>query len=168
MALDENKDCIVLMDSNLDSSDNKYISDNFTTKYKLQKHQDARLKFLIKNNVIIHNKDSTYFQNSIETCIDHIYSNCPTKIYNMTTRRIGTSDHALLSVTYNTKKAISKPQYIMTRPSHLLTKHSLTQHFENNYNINDIFQSNDAKKRIHVYYIKQTSVSSIVGNQIVG
>ena len=83
---------------------------------------------LIDCNMTIHNDNPTFFRLGILSCIDHIISNCPTKISNVRTHiqsngsnyiNIGAniintqnailSDHAFLSCNYNAKD-ISIPQ----------------------------------------------------------
>ena len=78
-----------------------------------------RDKLLIDNDMIIHNNKPTFFRPGYKSCIDHIISNCPGKISNITTHFDNTnsysytnnniSDHAILTCTYN-NKLIKVPQ----------------------------------------------------------
>ena len=72
-----------------------------------------RDKILIDNGMIIHNDKPTFFRLGNKSCIDHIISNCPGKISNITTHFDNTNsysytndnilDHAILTCTYNDK-----------------------------------------------------------------
>ena len=87
-----------------------------------------RDNLLIDNSLIIHNHEPTFFRNHIKSCIDHIFSNCLTKIANMRTHINNNvqnytnsnanvinndnplmSDHAIIFCNYNSKD-ISLPQ----------------------------------------------------------
>ena len=53
------------------------------------------------------------------------------------------SDHFLLSCTYNNKKITVPQQFLVTRNSKLLTKHTLNEYFSCNTFIQEIFSETD-------------------------
>ena len=112
----------------------------FTKSSKLIKLFEARNESLIENSLIIHNKDDTFFRPNVRSKIDHLYSNCPGKINNIKTTSTGFSDHCLISWTYNTKINNLAPKFAFQREKYLLTKFNLTNYFENNHYINEVFK----------------------------
>ena len=108
-ALKENKDTIVMMDDNIDSTYNS--SHNLT--YKLKPLKDALKNLLVNNNLIVHNNKITHYSTIYpNSCIDHIYSNCFNKISNSTTIMTGASDHAHISIVYSSTENIIYPKFI--------------------------------------------------------
>ena len=67
------------------------------------------------------------------------------------------SDHYLLSCTYNNKKITVPQQFLVTRNSKLLTKHTLNQYFSNNEALNTIFNYTDTEI-ISILLINETSL----------
>ena len=150
LALAENKDTVVLTDDNLNTLQNS----DHNSKYRLTKLQELRDQHLTQHGLTIHNNKPTFFDNQSSSCIDHIYSNCPSHFHNTTTIKSGLSDHCVLLINYSTKKSIISANYAFKRNKHLLTKHSLCKYFENNYNLNTIFNSTDANIVAVYGYIK--------------
>ena len=62
-----------------------------------------RDNFVIDNRMTIHNEKPTFHRKGNVSCIDHIISNCPTKIKNVTTHKDILSDHNHLTCTYSNK-----------------------------------------------------------------
>ena len=102
------------------------------------------LEFLSDNNYTTHNEHITYYikQQPI-SCIDHIYSNCPHKITNVTTHNTGQSDHSILTAIYHTKAPIEPKRQFFSRKKHKLTTHALNQHLQNNNILNSAFTYTD-------------------------
>ena len=117
---------------------------------------------IIENSLISHNSDPTFFRGETKSCIDHIISNCPTKISNVRTHiqsngsnyiNIGAniintqnailSDHAFLSCNYNAKDISIPQQFKIIRNSNLLTREALARHILNNLTLNSIFSLTD-------------------------
>ena len=81
----ENKKIIVLTNDNMDHNNS-----TFNTNYKINKIKDMTNEFLSDNNYTTHNDADTYhIKQKPISCIDHIYSNCPQKITNVTTHNTG-------------------------------------------------------------------------------
>ena len=93
--------------------------------------------------MILHNKKATYHKLKSSSRIDHIYSNCAGKITNLRTIQNGMSDHCLINYNYRTKNVNIHPKFAFHRDKHLLTKYSLENYFENNMEINYLFNSQD-------------------------
>ena len=117
---------------------------------------------MIKNSLVVHNSEPTFFRNSQKSCIDHILSNCPTKISNIRTHINDNSNnytnikasiinndnatlsvHALLSWNYNSKDIHIPQQFKSIRNYRLLTKDKLQSMISNNNILNSIFSETD-------------------------
>ena len=97
IALKEKKDLIVMMDTNIDTSNGLH-----NQKYKVSGLLDILQEFLNANKISIMNSEMTFFKSQKPTsCIDHIYSNCSEKMDIIKTNRHPKSDHAILSTKYN-------------------------------------------------------------------
>ena len=108
IAIAEGKETIVLMDSNIDTSDNSVHNNN----YKLKHIYEDLLNFLQKHNIVLHNNKYTFFNNiHSPSCIDHIYSNCPLHITNVTTSKNIYSDHAIVTAIYSSKYKAINPRF---------------------------------------------------------
>ena len=141
MALQEHKHTIVLMDDNINTTHHN----THNARYNIQALQDTLTQHMHDNNIVIHNNTPTHFShNTTPSCIDHIYSNCPTLLHNTTTLHTGASDHSILTTQYNTRNTTTQPTHISVRPRHLLTQHSLEQHIQHSLPLQQLFQSHDA------------------------
>ena len=91
-------------------------NNTFNTNYKINTIKDMAIEFLNDNNYTTHNDTDTYYikQKPI-SCIDHIYSNCPHKITNVTTHNTGQSDHSILTARYHTKAPITPRRQFFSR-----------------------------------------------------
>ena len=69
-----------------------------------------------RNNIVQHNYENTRFaRNQSDSCLDHIYSNVPQKISDMTTHRNNFSDHSYITAYYNSKEQIYQPKFIKNK-----------------------------------------------------
>ena len=83
-------------------------NNTFNNNYKINNIKEMTTEFLSNNNYTTHNDDYTYhIKQTPISCIDHIYSNCPQKITNVTTHNTGQSDHSILTARYHTKAPIT-------------------------------------------------------------
>ena len=107
-ALTENKNCIVMMDSNIDTQNS-----NHNKTWNVENLKTRLYDFINNNNITIHNNKiihfSTIHQNST---IDHIFSNCPDKLTQVRTERQIHSDHALLHCNYTSNSQIVNPKFM--------------------------------------------------------
>lgn len=131
---------IILADDNINSMEDNSLTNN------LRNIELKNLKYdmLIQNSLVSHNKDPTFFRNGFRSCINHIITNCPTKITNVFTHinnnypndiNINTniinndnsilSDYSLLSCSYNSKDIHIPQQFEIIRDGKLLTKERL-------------------------------------------
>ena len=75
-ALKENKDTMIIMDTNIDTS--KKRAKNIRTPSKMTRTFE---EFLLRNKLQIMNEELTRFESNVEpTCIDHIITNIPQRI----------------------------------------------------------------------------------------
>ena len=99
-ALAEGKHTVVMMDDNLDTSENSVHNKVFNLKYLYELWQ----KYLNKHNITQHNFKYTHFRpNKNPSCIDHVLSNCPNNINNVTTNTNSLSDHSIITANYSNK-----------------------------------------------------------------
>ena len=70
---------------------------------------------IIKNSLIVHNNKPTLLRQGFNSCIDHIISNCPSKITKLHTHNgqeiyygenFFISDHCILTALYNDKDIV--------------------------------------------------------------
>ena len=117
---------------------------------------------VIENSMVIHNKEPTFFRGNVRSCIDHIFSNCPTHVDNVCTHsnsntynytNLGAniinnsnpilSDHSIPSCNYTSKDINIPQQFRIIRNMKLLTKEKLRLYFKNNTAFNSIFSYSD-------------------------
>lgn len=132
-------DIIIVGDDNIDTLN----SNNFHNTFKNHELKDIRDNFLINNNLVSHHNKPTFFRKGKQSCLDHLYTNCPSKVKNVTIEKDIISDHKLVTFTYNNKKLSLNALYKVTRDYSLLKKDTLLHYFNINKKINDIFSSDD-------------------------
>ena len=155
LAINENKDVLVAMDDNIDSNKDSKIN----KQYKLKGLIDLLQSHMAQNNISQHNHQNTHFQsNHSPSCIDHIYSNCPNKVSNVTTIPCTIADHHIISCIYKTNATIYKPRFIKSRNFKLLTRESLSQHVEQSILLNSIFQLTDADEIADILQLELNSI----------
>ena len=122
------KDIIILTDDNINTLEDKSASQLYKN-YDLKQIRD---NMIIDNRLTTHNDRPTFFRPGMTSCIDHIMTNCPDKITNVTTHydnykdydsnndyydyedcdyemtktkrtNLTISDHAIISCDYNSK-----------------------------------------------------------------
>ena len=84
--------------------------DNFSykNKYRVSNIRHMTSDFFATNDITTHNNDYTHYSKfDVKSCIDHIYSNSPSKITHVSTITNGQSDHAVLSFQYHIKSPLS-------------------------------------------------------------
>ena len=92
LALKEKRETIVIMDDNIVINVNSYHN----SANSVGVLYDRLMNHLYENNLTQHNFKLTHFSRIFKpSCIDHIYSNCPLKIDNVTTHTNSTSDTQL-------------------------------------------------------------------------
>ena len=142
--------------------------------------KNLRDELIIENSLIIHNNEPTFFRNQSKSCIDHIFSNCPTKISNTRTHVNNNlsqynnpkaniinndnpilSDHAIISCQYNSKDIDIPEQFRIVRNTKLLTARKLQGLVNNNFALNTIFSETDPYKITNVVV---TEICNIIKN----
>ena len=108
-ALAEKNHTIVLMDDNIDTS----LNANHNKKYKIMDLSDLRSNHINTNDITQHNFDFTrYASHQPPSCIDHIYSNCPNNMTNISTDRNIFSDHCTITGQFNSKKKFTNRNFL--------------------------------------------------------
>ena len=74
--------------------------------------------------ISLHNK-ATFHRKGQSSCLDHIYSNCHTKIRKVTIEKDILSDHKIVTCIYNNKKLNLSTTYTTKRDYSLITTESL-------------------------------------------
>lgn len=137
--LDNSKnDFLIFGDDNIDTLNNNNIYNN----YRLNDLKQLRDSFLINNNLVSHHNKPTFFRRGNVSCLDHLYSNCPSRVKNVTIEKEILSDHKIMTFNYNNKKLSINATYKILRDYSLLTKDNLIQYL-NATKIDDLMASND-------------------------
>ena len=136
------KDIMIMTDDNINSLEDNSLT-NFYKNIQLKHLKD---EMMINNSLIEINNKPTFFRPSIKLCMDHIISNCPSKISCVTTHshynsnpthNIVISDYLILTAIYNNKEIVVPQLYTTIRNNKLLTRERLQQLWD----INDIIKS---------------------------
>ena len=138
------------------------MSDTYNYQQNLQKLMDLRQKTINERNLMILQTDDTFHRNNVKSRIDHIYTNTVGKINNLQNIKTLFSDHSLLVFNYKTKSKVLSPKFAWKRDKFLLTKHTLSQYFQNNLNINTIFNYTDPNIYIYDLFIPFGTLYMIV------
>ena len=108
LALKENKDVVVMMDDNIDTDKNS----NHNKQYKIKNLKDMLDQHMIDYEIFQHNTKFTRYQrNQNPSTIDHIYSNCPTRLTDVETLKTSISDHCILITSYKSNDNIYHPKF---------------------------------------------------------
>ena len=122
-SLKRKRETIVLMDDNIDTNVNSYHN----SANSVGVLYDRLMNHLYENNLTQHNFKLTHFSRIFKpSCIDHIYSNCPLKIDNVTTHTNSTSDHSIVTAYYHSKNKIYGQKFVKIRDKRNLTINKLT------------------------------------------
>ena len=98
-----------------------------------------RQNFQVEHNLVSHHNKPTFNRKGIQSCIDHIYSNCHTKVKNVTIEKDILSDHRIVTFHYNNKKLSINVTYRINHDFSLLTRDNLLQHINLTNNIDTIY-----------------------------
>ena len=111
-----------MMDDNIDTSpDAKH-----NKIYKISEMLKMLNDHITSNNLCCHNKKITRFvRHQPPSCIDHVHSNCPYKIFNIDTIRTTFSDHAMIICNYKMNKRLYNPKFVNTNNRKNLSRHNL-------------------------------------------
>ena len=116
---------ILFGDDNIDTLNNSNMYNN----YRSNDLKQLRDSFLINNNLVSHHNKPTFFRRGNVSCLDHLYSNCSSRIKNVTIEKEILSDHKIMTFNYNNKKLSINATYKIIRDYSLLTKDNLIQYF---------------------------------------
>ena len=158
------KDIVIMTDDNINTLEDKCNS-NLYKNYELKQIRD---NMIIDNRLTTHNDSPTFFRPGIISCIDHVMTNCPDKITDVTTHndydnnsltndsdhyenenRYGKktnlciSDHSIISFSYNSKYFKIPQLFKILRDNSKITCQKLTELFNKNLILPTILQSND-------------------------
>ena len=129
---------------------------------------------IINNTLTIYNFLPTFFRTGgSPSCIDHIISNVPEKLSNLTTyapkntefnNRMYAlkSDHAIFSAVYSCNQIEIPPRFHTFRNQKLLTKDKLLNEINKNVKLQNIFKSNDPN------YIANTIICELSKFELTG
>ena len=158
-AIMEGKETIVLMDANIDTSTNSCHN----SQYSIKKLHDLLLSHMNDHNICQHNKELTHFNGYHQpSLIDHIYSNCPLKISNVTTSQNIYSDHSIITAIYSSKEQLSHPRFLNIRNWKLLTKEKLCDLIDRSELLNSIFKYTDPNIIENIIQIELNSIIDFI------
>ena len=107
------------MDDNLNTLPNA----DFTGRGHIRDMIDHYESFLNDNNLVTMNEEATRYCSGTEpSCIDHITTNCPDKLFNINTVKSIFSDHCCLVGNFKNKNMSYKPKKIKIRNHRALSK----------------------------------------------
>ena len=133
-------DIVILMDSNIDTSENN----NHNNRFNIKKLYDMWSGFLSDNNLVILNTELTRFASHQDpSTIDHIISNCPTKLGPIRTIKNNISDHCMLTTIYKSKGFKTEPKFKIIRNFQNVTHENLRDLILDNQNLEHIFEIKD-------------------------
>ena len=66
---------------------------SITSTYRNSELKNLKDEMIIQNSLVSPNKDPTFFRNGSKSWIDHIITNCPTKITNVRTHNPNNSNN---------------------------------------------------------------------------
>ena len=96
---------------------------------------------MIDNSLVSHHKNATFFRKDQASCRDHIYSNCHTRIENVTMKKDTLSYHKIITCSYNNKKLNLSTSYKTKRNFSFITSESLLHYLDNTNTIDQVFHS---------------------------
>jgi len=86
----------------------------------------------------------TFNRKGIQLCINHVYSNCHTKVKNLIIEREILSDYRIVTFHYNNKKLSINVTYRIKRNFSLLTRENLLYHINVTNSIDTIYNYTDS------------------------
>jgi hypothetical protein len=131
-AISEDKEVLVLMDDNIDSTD-------WTTDYANVMGQPSRLrtrpmyyelvdKIFSKGVVVLNDKITRQIKTGHPSILDHIYTTHPLKVAEVFTRTHGKSDHRMVGIIWSSTKPIQALGYMKCRNESKVTGQLLKQY----------------------------------------
>ena len=157
--ISEGKDIVVLTDDNVDTSTNA----SHNKKYKIRHIEKLLNDHINKHGIVLHNKQLTRFEShSQPSILDHIYSNCPSKLTPVETIKNIFSDHSLLKVNYTMSQNMYKPKYVFLRNYRLITKEKMTNYIKNSDELNSIFCQTDPNIIASIIQIEINSIIELI------
>ena len=153
------------MDDNLNTLPNA----DFTGRGHIRDMIDHYESFLNDHNLVTMNEEATRFCSGTEpSCIDHITTNCPDKLFNINTVKSIFSDHCGLVGNFKNKNMSYKPKRIKIRNHRALSKIKLENAIIFNENLNSIFNQNDPDIIAHTLQIElNTIINSIAPKKFI-
>ena len=94
---------------------------------------------MIENSLVSHHNKATFLRKGQASCLDHIYSNCHTRIKKVTIKKDTLSDHKIITCLYNNKKLNLSTSYKTKRDFSLITTESLLHYLNATNNIDKVF-----------------------------
>ena len=147
-----------MMDTNVDTSNSGH-----NKSWNVEKLKIILFDFLNLSNIMIHNKRLTHFSSIYDdSCIDHIFSNCPNFISPVITDRVPDSDHAILHCTYTSHTQITHPKFAFLRQYHKLTTFKLTEHIKNCPQLNALFTITNPNTIAHELILNINSIIKLI------
>merc|ERR1712240_786429 len=105
--------------------------------------KEIRHNFRIDNSLVSHHNKATFYQKGQASCLDQIYSNCHTRIKNVSIKKDILSDHKIITCSYINKKLNLSTIYKTKRNFSLITTKSLLHYQNTTNNIDKVFNTED-------------------------
>merc|ERR1712240_970481 len=126
---------ILIGDDNIDTLSDTNNYNNFNN----HEIKEIRHNFMIEDSLISHHNKAEFHRKGQSSCLDHIYSNCHTKIRKVTIEKDILSDHKIVTCIYNNKKLNLSTTYTTKRDYSLITTESLLHYLNMTNNIDLVF-----------------------------
>ena len=94
-------------------------------------------------SLISHHNKASFHRKGQSSCLDHIYSNCHTRIRNVAIEKDILSDHKIITCSYNNKKLNLSTTYTTRRDYSLITSESLLHYLNMTNNIDQVFNTDN-------------------------
>ena len=130
---------ILIGDDNIDTLSDTNNYNNFNN----HEIKEIRHNFMIENSLISHHNKATFHRKGQASCLDHIYSNCHTRIRKVTIEKDILSDHKIVTCIYNNKKLNLSTTYTTKRDYSLITTESLLHYLNMTNNIDQVFNTDN-------------------------
>ena len=120
---------------------------NLNTMYQQQDKYDTEglknlwVNFMDNNNFVVHNSEPTHFEaQTTPSCIDHIWSNCSSRVFNVETcQHFISYDHHLVKASLRIKINNMGSTYSKFRDWSILTKNELQLAISLNPSLTEVF-----------------------------
>ena len=141
---------ILIGDDNIDTLSDSNAYKNFNN----HEIKEIRHNFMIENSLISHHNKATFYRKGQASCLDHIYSNCHTRIKNVTVEKDILSDYKIITCLYNNKKLNLSTTYRTKRDFSLITTESLLHYIDMTNNIDQVFNTDDPNTIAEIIIMK--------------